>query len=60
MDIFGEEGQPDLFALLRIIRRMNLKLPPCRRERDTVHTFLDIFRLKVIIHIDIHTLVFIA
>ena len=60
MDILREECQADLLTNLGIIRGMYLKFTTGGPEGNLIHTFLYIFRLKVIIYADINALVFIA
>ncbi len=60
MNIFREKCQSDLLAFLGIIRGMNLKFPSRCGERDLVRSLRHLFRLKIIIHADVHALVFVA
>ena len=60
MDIFREECQADLLTYLRIIGRVNLELTTLRRERNPVNAFFHIFRIKIIIDINLHALLFVT
>ena len=60
MNILGEECQADLLTYLRIIGRVNLELTALRRERNPINAFFHIFRIKIIIDINLHALLFIA
>ena len=60
MNILGEECQADLLTYLRIIGCVNLELTALRRERNPINAFFHIFRIKIIIDINLHALLFVA
>ena len=51
MDIFRKESKSDLFSFLYIIRCMNLEFTTRRPESYLIDTFLNCFRIKIIIYI---------
>ena len=60
MNILGEECQADLLTYLRIIGCANLELTALRRERNPINAFFHIFRIKIIIDINLHALRFVT